>query len=97
MRATLLSYKGGSFKDKETGENIPWSKVTVASSNIVSEDNPFRYHFGYYVEEISIPRYGFLTSYETLKNLVGSDVDLVYDQILGRKHPVLVDIRPLND
>ena len=97
MRATLLSYEGGSFKDKETGENIGWSKVTVASTDVVSEDNPYRYHYGYYVEEISIPRYGFLTSYETLKNLVGSDVDLVYDQILGRKHPVLVEIRPMND
>ena len=81
MRATLLSYKGGTFKDKETGDNIPWSKVTVASSNIVSEDNPFRYHFGYYVEEISIPRYGFLTSYETLKNLVGSDVDFTINNL----------------
>lgn len=97
MRATLLSYKGGTFTDKETGENINWSKVTVASTNIISDDTKAHYHYGYYIEDISIPRQGFLTSPETIKNLVGRDIDLVYDQILGRKHPVLVEIRPLND
>lgn len=97
MKAILLSYKGGKFVNEKTGELIDWEKIIVSSTEQVEESGDSNYLYGYDVAEISIPRRGFTTQRGDLRRLIGKPVDLIYDQVFGRKNPVLIAVNALDD
>ena len=93
MKAILLSYKGGKFVNEKTGEVIEWEKIIVSSIGSIAEQGDTNFLYGYDIAEISIPRRGFVTNRADLRQLTGKEVDLIYDQVFGRKNPVLVEVR----
>ena len=97
MKAILLSYKGGKFVNEKTGEVIDWEKIIVSSTEQISEPGDTNYLYGYDIAEISIPRRGFKTERGELRRLIGNTVDLIYDQVFGRKNPVLIEVREADE
>lgn len=93
MKAILLSYKGGKFVNEKTGELIDWEKIIVSSTEPIEEQGDSNFLYGYDIAEISIPRRGFVTNRADLRSMTGKAVDLIYDQVFGRKNPVLIEVR----
>ena len=90
MRARLIGHKYGAFTKKDTGERIKYDKMVFVSTDIASYERNDTHYVGYQVIEIpSRDLHKPSTSYD---DLIGKVVDLVYDQVLGRINPSLVDI-----
>jgi hypothetical protein len=90
MQARLIGHKYGAFTKKDTGERIEYDKMVFVSIDKTSYDNNGNHFTGYQV--IEIPSRDLHNSSTSYDDLIGEVVDLVYDQVLGRKNPSLVDI-----
>lgn len=90
MQARLIGHKYGAFTKKDTGERIEYDKMVFVSTEMISYERNGTHFVGYQV--IEIPSRDLHNPSTTYDDLIGEVVDLVYDQLLGRKNPSLVDI-----
>lgn len=90
MQARLIGHKYGAFTKKDTGERIEYDKMVFISTDETSYDKNGTHFVGYQV--IEVPSRDLHNPSTTYDSLIGQVVDLVYDQVLGRRAPSLVDI-----
>lgn len=92
MKVKVLAAEHLSFPNKETGELIDLTRIWVCSLTSENTKGPgSAYYIGHRLDKINIPKTLTLSDNE-ITSMVGKDVDLIYEQTLGRKYPSLQKI-----
>lgn len=91
MIGRLLHRKYGSFADEQSGELISYSKIVVAGVTIDSNSYKGNFKHGMLESEYNVDESRIKP--EMLEDLYGKVVEIDFDQVIGKKKPLAVNIR----
>ena len=94
MKAKLLAVEGYSYIKQDTGELKEGRYLYILSCNEYEEDdNKGNYLYGFVCEKIFVGR-SFRTPTDDLKEMVGEEVELIYERRIGsNRAEQLVEVR----
>lgn len=95
MKGRLLYRKWGTFVDDKSGEVVGYDKVVVAGIDPIGSVYNNSSKYGCLLSEYSIK--DSKIDPLSLDGLFGRVVSLDFDQIIGRKNPILVGISEVSD
>ena len=96
MKVKVLGAEALNFVDKGTGELVKINRLWVCSTTSEQTyQSSGAFYIGHRIDKINLHESSGITK-EMMIDYVGKDVELVYEQQLGRKYPTLVDIKVLS-
>lgn len=93
MIGIVLAVKGGMFKDKVSGADVPWFKFVIKADKPEDTRTGTFWCHGDVIDEVSISPD--LAELLDVHDYVGHKCDFVYEKQVGRRYDKLVDVKML--